>query len=86
MLYSSIRIAGTGALTIQGEVELIGNGRMIVEPGGQLIIDGGKLLNVNLILKPGAVLRVLNGGIIDTRNAFDAPAGALVEILHGQIS
>lgn len=26
-----------------------------------------------------------NGGIIETRNGFEAPIGALVEILNGQI-
>lgn len=85
-LYSNILIKNTGQLTIQGEVELMGYCRVIVETGGKLIIDGGTLSNVDLILQPGSSLRITNGGIIETRNGFDAPVGALVEILNGQIT
>lgn len=51
----------------------------------KLIIDGGKLTNAKLDLKPGGTLRILNNGIIETRNGFDAPIGATVEISHGKI-
>lgn len=84
-LNSNILIKNTGQLTIQGEVELMGHCRVIVEAGGKLIIAGGTLSNVDLILQPGSSLRITNGGIIETRNSFDAPVGALVEILNGQI-
>ena len=56
-----------------------------VEAGGKLIMDGGKLSNVNLELKPGATLRILNGGIIETQNGFTAPVGVVVDISHGKI-
>lgn len=84
-LYSNIRIASGGQLTIQSDVELKGNSQVVVESGGQLIIDGGSLSNVDLILKPGASLRIINGGVIDTTNGFDAPVGATVDIVYGQI-
>ncbi len=84
-LYSNIRIIGSGQLTIQSHVELKGNCRVIVETGGQLIIDGGTLSNVDLVLKPGSSLRIINGGIIETSNGFEAPLGATVEIIFGQI-
>lgn len=48
-------------------------------------MDGGILSNVELVLKPGATLRILNGGVIETRNGFTAPVGAKVEISHGKI-
>lgn len=51
----------------------------------ELIIDGGKLSNAKLDLKPGATLRIINNGIIETRNGFTAPVGAIVEISHGKI-
>ena len=60
-------------------------GFQIVEAGGQLIIDGGTLSNVDIVLKVGASLQIINGGIIETRNGFEAPLGAIVEIVHGQI-
>lgn len=53
--------------------------------GGKLIINGGTLSNVNLVLKPGATLRIINGGIMDSRNAFEAPNGAIVDLQYGQI-
>ena len=46
---------------------------------------GGKLTNAKLSLKPGSTLRILNDGIIETRNGFKAPVGAKVEISHGKI-
>ena len=84
-LYSNIRITSSGLLTIQGDIELMGNSRVIVESGGQLIIDGGTLSNVDLDLKPGSTLRIVNDGIIETRDGFTAPIGAVVEVEYGQI-
>lgn len=84
-LYCNIRITNSGQLTIQSEVEMMGNSRVIVESGGKLIINGGTLSNVNLVLKPGATLRIINGGIMDSRNAFEAPNGAIVDLQYGQI-
>ena len=75
-----------GQLTIQSEVELMGNSRVIVESGGQLVVDGGTLSNVDIDLKAGATLRIINGGIIETRNDFVAPVGAVVDIQHGSIN
>lgn len=84
-LHSNIHITNKGQLTIQSDVELMGNSRVIVESGGKLIIDGGIFSNVELILKPGASLRIKNGGIIETRNGFIAPVGTTVNIVHGKI-
>lgn len=84
-LFYNIRITSTGELTVQSDIELMGNSRVIVESGGKLIIDGGTLLNAEVILKPGASLQMINGGIIETRNGFDTPVGAFVDICHGQI-
>lgn len=84
-LYCNIRITSTGQLTIQSDVELMGNSKVIVESGGKLIIDGGTLSNVDVVLKTGATLRIINGGIIEIRNEFSAQLGATVEIVNGQI-
>lgn len=83
---SNILITGTGKLAIRSNVVLQDNYRMIVESGGQLIIEnGGKLSNVDLVLKPGANIEIYDGGIIETRNGFDAPGGAYVYIYDGKI-
>lgn len=63
----------------------MGNSRVIVESGGTLIISGGTLSNVDLVLKPGATLRIINGGIIETRSGFETPVGVVVYIDDGQI-
>lgn len=84
-LYSNIRIANNGQLIIQGDIELIGNCRLIVESGGILIIDGGTISNVDLMLKAGASLHIINGGVIETRTGFEAPVGAIVDIVAGEI-
>jgi hypothetical protein len=84
-LYSYIRITSTGQLTIQSDVELMGNSRVIVEGGGKLIIDGGTLSNADLLLKAGASLQIINNGIIETRNGFEAPIGVKVDIINGKI-
>lgn len=84
-LYSNIRITGSGQLIIQNDIELMGNCSVIVEAGGKLIIDGGTLLNVDLIMKPGSSLQIINNGRIETRNGFDAPLGAVVDISSGKI-
>lgn len=84
-LYSNIRITSSGQLTIQSDVELMGNSCVIVESGGKLIIDGGMFSNVDLILKPGALLQIVNNGILETRDDFNAPIGAIVKVIHGKI-
>lgn len=84
-LYSNIRITSTGQLTIQSNIEMMGNSKVIVESGGSLIISGGTLSNVDLVLKPGSSLQILNGGILETQNGFEAPVGAIVDIQYGQI-
>ena len=79
-IYCNIKITSIGQLTIQSDIELMGNSRFIVE-----IIDGGTLSNADILLKPGASLKIRNGGIIKTRNGFEAPLGTTVEIINGQI-
>ena len=59
-------------------------GNVVLE-GGKLIIDGGTLSNVDLLLKAGASLQIINDGIIVTRNGFEAPIGVKVEIINGKI-
>lgn len=82
-LYANIRVTSTGIFTIFGNVEMKGAGRVIVESGGELNIIGGKLSNVDLLLKPGAKLNITEGGILDIRTDFDAPEGATVFIDDG---
>ena len=83
--FYNIRVTSSGELVVLSNVQLMGNSRVIVESGGQLLIQGGKLSNVDLVLKPGATLRITEGGILYTRNGFEAPGGAYVSIDNGRI-
>jgi len=84
-LYCNILITNSGQLTVQSNVYMNGNSDVIVESGGKLIINGGKLSNANLVLKPGSSLQIINDGIIETRNGFVAPVGVFVDIGNGRI-
>ncbi|MCR5159763.1 MAG: hypothetical protein K6D37_11665 [Prevotella sp.] len=55
------------------------------EPIGYKIIDGGTLSNVDVELKAGASLIILNSGVLETRYGFLAPVGAIVDVESGQI-
>lgn len=84
-LYSNICIKNGAQLTVLGNLSLMGNSQIIVDSGGSLIVDGGTISNVDVILKAGAYLHVINGGIITIRNKFEAAVGATVEVDNGQI-
>ena len=64
---------------------MMGNGCIIVEPGGKLIINGGKLSNAEIMLKMNSSLYIKNGGIVETRNGFKAQVGAKVIVEDGKI-
>lgn len=83
--YGNTLITGNTQLTIQSNIELFGNSRITVEAGSTLFINGGTLSNASLELKPGGTLRIANDGIIEIRNDFHVPIGAMVEIESGQI-
>lgn len=85
-LYSNIRITDGGVLIIQNNIELMGNSVVIVESGGELLIDGGTFSNVELILKAGASLRIINNGVMEMRNSFDVPVGVTVDVVYGEIT
>lgn len=84
-LYSNILITSYGQLTIQGNIELVGNCEVIVESGGKLVIDGGTLSNADILLESGSSLQIINGGVIDTSYGIKAQLGSTVDIIYGQI-
>ncbi len=44
-LYNNLKVKAGTTLTIQCEVQFVPEAKVIIEPGGKLIIDGGKLTN-----------------------------------------
>ena len=43
------------------------------------------MTNADIDLKPGATLRIINNGTIETRHGFKVPIGAIVDIKRGKI-
>ena len=84
-IYSNIRICSAGQLTVQGNVTLLGRGILVVEHGGTLIVDGGRLSGYDITINPGATLRIVNDGTIEARNEFEVRIGATMEIESGKI-
>ena len=86
-LYSNLCVCSMSKLTITSIITLYGNTKIIVEPNGELIIDGGTLQNADIVLRTGSKLTLKNGGSIIMRNGkdFNAPIGATVTIDEGQI-
>lgn len=85
-LYSNIRIVNGGVLTVKGHLDMFGSSTIIVESGGRLTVNGGTISNVNIDLKAGSTLRIINNGKLETQKEFTAPLGALVDVVYGQIS
>ncbi len=82
--YSNIKVVGNGLAQVVDTIDL-GNRSVVVDNNASLIVDGGILHNVNLILRPGSSLSVINGGAIGTSNGFAAPIGTTIYINHGII-
>lgn len=83
-LYNNLCVANGGQLTAQNDMDMT-NCSVIVDAGGRLIVNGATLTNMNLVLKPGGALQIVNGGVISTTNGFEAPLGVTVDVENGQI-
>jgi hypothetical protein len=70
LYYSDIRIINNGQLTVQDNIEIQNNRTIIIDSGGKLIIDGGKLTNVNIVQNAGSTLIIKNGGILGSTSSF----------------
>lgn len=85
--YTNICVCNMSKLTIQSTLTLYGNTKIVVEPNGELVIDGGILQNADIELSVGSRLSLKNGGCVIMRNGKDfyAPIGANVTISEGMI-
>ena len=87
ILYNAIVIPSGYTLTISGSIMCVGSTSITVEPGGNLVVDGGILANSAINLSPSSTVTIKNGGIIYMRkdNDFLAPLGCIVNIQDGEI-
>ena len=74
-------------LTITGVVNMASGVKLTVHYNGTIVVDGGTLQNADLLLHSGCHVIVKNGGsiIMQSGKQFDAPLGATVDVLNGNI-
>lgn len=85
--YSHIRITSGGKLVIKNILNLFGRVTVTVNPGGELIIDGGVMTNAKIDLSSGGKITLINGGklVMRTNTDFIIPTGALADVQDGEI-
>lgn len=88
-VYNNIVIPHGVTLTIFGEVVFY-DGAKITLQGGNLIVDGGHLINSEIEISEASAsqIMVINDGAIDTRanNSFEIPIGVEFKLNEGRIN
>ncbi|MBQ7182150.1 MAG: hypothetical protein IJR87_12790 [Bacteroidaceae bacterium] len=86
---SDVFIKNGGKLTVTGELRFLPGAGLKIESGGTLEIDGGKVVNVALVVESGATLRIKNYGQLVLlpfgQEYFEVPQGAIFEFEKGDI-
>lgn len=85
---TDIDIVAGGTLTIKATTTMANGTKVTVYSGGMLVIDGGELLNADIVMQSGSELRVKNDGLINLASnaALEIPAGAVSTISNGTIN
>lgn len=86
-LSHDIIVMPNAVLTITGNVTFSDNVKIIVQPIGTLVINGGVLNNADLLLNSGSHIVVNNSGIVNMRfgRDFYATTGVSVDVTNGTI-
>ena len=76
-----------GILNVSATIDM-NNERIIVDDEGELTINGGTLKNVDIEVRKGGKLRIINNGTIKLSHAaaLDVQTGATLEITSGSIN
>lgn len=83
----SIKIARGATVVIESNISCLGYSSITIDENSTLIIDGYKLRNADIHMKPQSHLIVRNGGEIYLKRyeSLDVPLGATVDISEGAI-
>lgn len=86
-LSRDVIVSPNAVLTITGNVTFNDNVKIVVQPTGILVINGGILNNSDLLLNTGSHVVVSNGGIVNMRSGRDfyATTGVSVDVTNGVI-
>lgn len=84
----NLEIVNGGILTVTATSTMSGNGKIKVNNGGKLIVDGGTLQNADIEMLSGCQVIIKNNGKINMASGktFNAPVGAIVDIPYGAIN
>ena len=85
--YTHIRIESGAKMTVMNILNLLGRVTVIIESGGELVIDGGVVTNAAISMASGGKITLKNGGklVMRTNTDFIVPTGALADIQNGEI-
>lgn len=85
-----ICIKNGGELIVTGELRCLPSVGLIIESGGTLEINGGKVVNAVFLMESGATLKIKNHGqlilIADGQDLFSVPQGAILDLDKGSIA
>lgn len=86
-IYNHIEIKSNASLTIKDIMNMFGRVTILIESGGELVVDGGVITNADINFAAGGKLTVKNGGklVMRTNTNFEVPLGAVVDVENGSI-
>ena len=83
-----VHIANGGRLRVNSEIDAFDGTTFIVDDGGELIIDGGKLNHVKIFVRSGGHISLTNEGsvLLGESASFEMEKGASMELQTGSIN
>lgn len=86
-VYNNVRIVSGGKLTVSADVKKYSTSSIIVESGGELVIDGGTITHGNTIVKDNGTMSIIGGGEIrlSDSNNFKVEQGGVFNQEFGKV-
>ncbi|MBR3859350.1 MAG: hypothetical protein IKJ18_04990 [Bacteroidaceae bacterium] len=86
-IYNNVRIVNGGKLTITADINMYFTSEIIVESGGQLIIDSGSITRSNIIVRNGGKITIAGNGKLRLSDAdsFRVEQGGILNQSFGKI-
>ena len=86
-VYNNVRIVSGGKLTVSADVKKYSTSSIIVESGGELIINGGTITRGNVVVKSNGKMSITGNGEIRLNNSnnFKIEKGGVLNQSFGKI-
>lgn len=87
-VYNNVRIVSGGRLTVSADVKKYFASSIIVESGGELVINGGTISRGNVVVKSNGKISILGNGEIrlDNSNNFKVEKGGIFNQSFGKVT